>query len=201
MLVSIGIILYSALIFTAPIVKSWSWKYLNLQEILQCAFGYIFATALAHWPIEKVRDKAWETILAINKKKQDGDSRFYSRPYYACVVGIIERPLYIAAFQLGQPEFIALWMGAKIAGGWKGWENPKQGRDIFNAFMVGNALSLGYAVWGYQLIKWFYTDSYEVLIIAVSGVLVLSSWAIWGYFSVKGGKWLAKFNNELAQKK
>lgn len=198
LLLFIGIVVYSGLVFITPVVKGWSWKYLNIQEVLPYIFGYTFAVVLAHWPIKKVRDAALETILARNAQETKSN-KFYARPYYACVVGIIERPLYIASLQMGYPEFIALWIGAKIAGGWKGWENQNQGRDIFNAFMVGNALSLGYAVWGFQVTKWFYTDSYKGLISAISGIIILSSWAIAGYFQIKGRKWLKEFNSNMEE--
>jgi len=79
----------------------------------------------------------------------------------ATLVGIVEGLLYPIAILAGQPAFIGLWLGVKVAGQWGRWgtEFPppsaehaqlrrdriieaKKGRRRFNKFLVGNALRI-----------------------------------------------------------
>jgi cbb3-type cytochrome oxidase subunit 1 len=180
LLASVGIVLYSSLIFAAPIVKNWCWRYFNLQEVLQYAFGYFFAVILGHFPIRMVQSKAWEPLLATDKKLKD---RWVYRPQYGAIIGIVERILYVACLQIGKPEFIPIWIGIKIAGGWSGWQDKMQGHDVFCVVLLGNAISLVYGFWGYQLTKWFYEDTYKLLVVCLTGVLVLGCWYIRYYLN------------------
>lgn len=62
------------------------------------------------------------------------------------MIGIIERAMYAAAWFLGYPQFIALWLTLKVAGQWKLWETEEAGRARFLVFLIGNAFSISFAV-------------------------------------------------------
>lgn len=81
------------------------------------------------------------------------------------LVGISESFMYPIVLFLGKPEFIGVWLAVKVAGQWVRWkgdagqssssgdsdlEKLNEGRRRFNAFLVGNSLSimLGIATWG-----------------------------------------------------
>jgi hypothetical protein len=67
--------------------------------------------------------------------------------------------------QVGSPEFIGVWLALKVAGQWKNWTESWSievdgrtiqvvGREVFNIFLLGNALSVGFAAIGAKLIDW-----------------------------------------------
>jgi hypothetical protein len=76
-------------------------------------------------------------------------------------MGLVKRPLYVGAFLANQPTFVGIWLGLKVAGGWKGWEtgvslkNGKMipGRIVFNIMLIGSAVSAAYGWVGAQVIR------------------------------------------------
>jgi len=61
-------------------------------------------------------------------------------------VGRLERMGYVFSWLLGLPQFIALWLTLKVAGGWKAWEKEKKGRIRFQQFLIGSIISVFIAV-------------------------------------------------------
>jgi hypothetical protein len=147
--------------------------------------AYIIAI-LAHIPIRGVVQKLW-TNVGVSEK----DNKEY-RPFAwtASIIGIIERCLYIVSLQVGKPEFIAIWLGIKTAGNWKGWtEGIKQrkghrkivevdGRTVFAITLIGNSLSIGYAVVAWKIAECF-IQNYIYLIVIFTGTVIL--WIYIGY--------------------
>jgi hypothetical protein len=97
------------------------------------------------------------------------------------LVGLVERPLYVAAFLANEPAFVGIWLGLKVAGGWKGWQEDIQpndhtkkkipGRTIFNVMLIGSALSLAYGwvgAYGIRQIQWHNVTSAVVVAGALS---------------------------------
>jgi hypothetical protein len=75
------------------------------------------------------------------------------------LVGICESVIYPAALLIGAKELIGVWLAVKVAGNWVRWrgeaaspetkpdyERLNEGRRRFNAFLIGNALSIMAAV-------------------------------------------------------
>jgi hypothetical protein len=81
------------------------------------------------------------------------------------VVGVCESVLYPASLLLNKPEFIGVWLAIKVAGQWARWSGDRvegapsdldalnQGRRRFNAFLVGNAISIGFGVFVWLCFK------------------------------------------------
>lgn len=65
------------------------------------------------------------------------------------IAGSCESVLFATAFHIGKPGFIAVWLGLKIAAGWKLWE---PGRYRLEVFVTGNALCIGCAYVGARAI-------------------------------------------------
>lgn len=82
-------------------------------------------------------------------------------PFIGRVMGLVERPLYVAAFLAKEATFVGIWLGLKVAGGWKGWEkgiilaNGKEipGRIVFNIMLIGSAVSVAYGWVGAQMTR------------------------------------------------
>lgn len=62
------------------------------------------------------------------------------------LVGSCEAVLYPTAVLLGKAEFISVWLALKVAGQWSFWTGDYKGRNRFNMFLIGNALSIAAAL-------------------------------------------------------
>jgi hypothetical protein len=58
------------------------------------------------------------------------------------LVGSCEAILYPTALLIGKAEFIGVWLALKVAGHWSLWTGDYKGRNRFNMFLIGNALSI-----------------------------------------------------------
>lgn len=75
--------------------------------------------------------------------------------------------LYVVSFQVTAIEFIGVWLALKVAGQWRQWNEGQTldndikitGREIFNTFLIGNALSIIYAIVGAKIIEWYIKPS------------------------------------------
>lgn len=114
-------------------------------------------------------------------KWSQGKTNVPSDPVPAAMVGVVERPLYVTSLLIGQPAFIALWLGLKFGGWWKGRASATDGLhrpSIFQSFLIGNGLSLAYAGVGFTVIKWARQDDWMSAGI-VMGALVLLTLLLW----------------------
>lgn len=79
----------------------------------------------------------------------------YADLWSPALVGVCESIMYPTALILGKAEFIGVWLAVKVAGQWVRWRGEaiesasppsieilNEGRRRFNAFLVGNALSI-----------------------------------------------------------
>jgi len=117
----------------------------DLEQIVAIVAGYAFALVGGYLYLTKVAEVLWSL---------DDDRGPRYLPQLSGVVGLVERTLYLTAFLLSWPAFIALWLVMKIAADWKSerhWgEAP---RLTYAAFFVGSGLSLLYAVAGWYIIR------------------------------------------------
>lgn len=150
------------------------------------AIGYIFAVFVGDFAIRKISDRMWQ-CLGWSKSETPNIRPDVWQPR---LTGIVERVLYVAAFQVGKPEFIGVWLALKVAGQWTRWskepntgENVPQGRSIYQNFLIGNALSVIYALVGFKLIEWIQMVDSVGRSVLVSGVLLASTFAMWWYLS------------------
>jgi hypothetical protein len=155
----------------------------NLQiivanPIIAYAFGYIFAIFIGHFCINKIVNKLWDPT----GWREDRTVRPFS--YTANLIGGLERALYIASFQINQPEFIAVWLALKVAGQWGRWEqdigNEKKipGRMFYNIFLIGNGLSLAYSVVGAKVANFLVIKEF-FLAIVIMFALLIGSLILW----------------------
>lgn len=114
--------------------------------------GYAFSVIVGHLCIAAVVDCLYAGVGSEGKNRQAN--------YFPGLVGVLERVLFVASLQMGKAEFIGLWFALKVAGGWKRWGEGIElggvkidGRSLYNIFLIGNGLSIAYAVVGAQLIN------------------------------------------------
>ena len=128
-----------------------------LIEIIPIIIVYLIVIFLGHLCLTKLMKKLnydenpfyqlnQINVIDIHKKeifsqKQSG------------LLGIVERALYLIAFQFGWLAFIGLWLSFKTVVKWSRW-NEKDGRIFFNNFLIGNGFNLVYAFSGFQAIHY-----------------------------------------------
>jgi hypothetical protein len=61
-------------------------------------------------------------------------------------LGICERVSYTAAFLLGIPTWIGVWLAIKVAAQWNRWTDEE--RATYNVFLIGNLLSIVFGFLG-----------------------------------------------------
>ncbi len=103
-------------------------------------------------------------------------------------LGTVEMVLYVGAFQIERPEFIALWLGLKTVTKWRHWESDIPvdvegkralvlGRMAYNLFLLGNALVVLFAAVGSILIDLSSAEEWSK-VIALTGALLVGSIAL-----------------------
>ena len=102
------------------------------------------------------------------------------------VMGAIERTLYMSSLLMNYGEFIAVWLGLKVAGGWKRWQEP-DGRYYFSITLFGSGLSLLYAVVGYKMTTWIYNSQWSHAAI-VPSLLIMATYILWWWLENKVDK-------------
>ncbi|KUK43486.1 MAG: hypothetical protein XD72_2145 [Methanothrix harundinacea] len=134
-------------------VASLRFDQVETFNIFSAIIGFYFAIVIGHIFISITICKLW---LAATGEKRDPKSPFDS----SAIIGWVERALYFSALMLDKPEAIGVWLALKTSGRFWG-EGPNQekvgetsARDIFQIYLIGTALSLGYATVGWKIAEW-----------------------------------------------
>jgi enamine deaminase RidA (YjgF/YER057c/UK114 family) len=118
----------------APLIPADRWWRLFAIYIGWMVFGHLVITHVSHW----LRGLfGLQTDLC-----QPGLTPEAAR-WPPAIVGLLESVVYPTAFVIHQPEFIAVWLALKVAGGWEGWRGATfQARNRFQLFLINSTLSL-----------------------------------------------------------
>jgi len=100
-----------------------------LQNYYPSILGYLYSTVLAGFIITPISSAMWEFV-----------GRKRPNTWQPITIGIVERILYTASIQIGQPTFVGIWLALKVAGQWHGWKDDD--RTTYSNFLMGNGLSL-----------------------------------------------------------
>lgn len=139
------------------------------ERIAASAAGYFFSVIIGYWAIKQLMDAAWGTVM-----RRLGANTPHPNPYpeHPEAIGLLERTLYTAAWQLAVPGFVGIWLVLKVAGGWKGWTEDLSvsnarvsGRTVFNVFLLGTGTSLAYGVIGALIIQRLNRDSWAIALL------------------------------------
>jgi hypothetical protein len=135
--------------------------------------GYTFAIGVGHLTIRPLSLALWSGL----PQQEAAVQRDF--PGHPQMVGMLERALYVGAWQAGHPEFIGVWLVLKVAG--EVTNKTVTGRPLFNVFLVGTGVSIGYGVLGGAFIDWLGSDhEYRVLVVSivvVAGTIAMTEWA------------------------
>lgn len=143
------------------------WTYLTY------AFGFGFSVFVGHCFTKKVVGH-----LDVAIKDQDRQFRWLAEG-----VGYVERTLYTASWIMGEKGFIPVWLALKVAAQWKRWTDgePPTGRAVFSVFLIGNGLSISYAVVGAKWVEWIkHGEIWFAIVVSIAlslGTLALDCWA------------------------
>lgn len=124
-----------------------------LEHLAAIAAGIAFAVLIGHWATSSLMRTAWGAVTArLGHARAEG---LDPHPEHPAALGMLERTLYVAAWQLGTREFLGLWLALKVAGNWKEWASGApygtgtvSGGTTFNLFLVGSGTSLAFGVAG-----------------------------------------------------
>jgi hypothetical protein len=109
------------------------------------AGGFLFSVWVGDIFISKIIGNSWKRIL--------GSDPTAEYKWLSSVVGIIERPIFLIAFNIGKPEIIAGWLVLKTVNQWKTWDHKAEGRALFSVYIVGNGLSILFSFVGFLIIR------------------------------------------------
>lgn len=130
-------------------------------QYLIVALGYFYGVFIADWTIAGVVNRIWKILEAESSSttasNEDAtENEFITYPWQASLVGITERFLYIGSLQFERPEFIAIWLTLKTIAQSRRWTQAKTvpGRAIYNTFLIGNALSIGFSFVAFAGMQW-----------------------------------------------
>ena len=161
------------------------WQHRTQLEYLAIGIGFLVSVFVGHFAVYQLVSVMRENL---RKKVADPvtDDDIYPHPELSSTVGILERFLYTASWYIGEPGFIVVWLGLKVAGSWQGWSQGQKiqgqivvsGQSLFNVFLLGSGLSLAYAIVGALLIKWIMTcQGWSALFAVLS--LIGVTWILW----------------------
>jgi hypothetical protein len=118
------------------------------EHLAAIAAGYLFAILIGHWAVGTLMRSA------------SGARTATAHSTHPAAIGLLERALYVATWQLGARGFIGLWLALKVLGNWKRWtedSTPDAGtipdRSTLNRFLLGAGTSLAFAIGGALIIE------------------------------------------------
>ncbi len=143
-----------------------------MRSIVAISLGLVYSILIGGQVIEIIMKKLWKPL-----RKETPLIRPFG--YMAVLMGIVERCIYFFSFNLGYEEFIAIWLALKAAPQLRNWEKGFEvagykeisGRVIYNIFLIGNGLSIGFAVMGANLVPLIESGHYLQSVILASYLL------------------------------
>ena len=137
-----------------------------ISQYLAFAIGYFYGVFIADWTIAPLINRMWQILRSKSSSTSDADEiekEFVTYPWQASLVGITERILYISSLLFDRPEFIAVWLTLKTIAQSRRWTKAKTvpGRAIYNTFLIGNGLSIGFSFVAFAAIQWALGTEWE----------------------------------------
>ena len=146
------------------------------------AAGYAFAVAAGHWATSSLMRSGWAGVTARLGSTAPGGLN--PHPEHPAALGLLERALYMAAWQMGAREFIGIWLLLKAAGNWRGWTQDSAfgtgqiaGRTAFTLFLLGSGTSLGFGVSGALIAQLLDRDDWPLALL-LAGVVIAGTFGL-----------------------
>lgn len=154
------------------------------NAVLWQAAAYFLIVALPFYPLYCTGQVLWVQMV----KREQGNpdtAALANRTLFPALVGVVERPLFLAALMGYHAEFIGVWLALKVAGGWFGWTEGIDvpaatgtktvrvpGRVLFNRNLILSGLSVAYALAFSEALSALPHDGWLALLIATSPFLL-----------------------------
>ena len=123
------------------------------ERLAAITAGYLYAILVGHWAVSALMRIAWLRVGTPTGFTAQADRG--SHPEHPAAIGLLERALYVAAWQLGTREFIGLWLALKAAGKWRSSteDTPRgtgtvPGHTTYPLFLLGAGTSLAFGIGG-----------------------------------------------------
>ncbi|MEI6195977.1 MAG: hypothetical protein WCS42_16780 [Verrucomicrobiota bacterium] len=166
----------------------------DMGDLMPYLVGCAFAIVGGHIGTASLVDRLWISIGARPKCwKQERPDEWW----LPIIVGLVERALYVGFLTSQVPALIGVWLALKVVNKWHPWEKGLKeganqsfltvdtnttgrhlsGSSIFSIFVIGNGVSIGYALVGSYLIgewKKSYQESLLLMLITLAATLCLS---------------------------
>jgi hypothetical protein len=146
--------------------------------------GFTFSVIVGHVAIKAAAKQMWVAVDLDPDKPPLRPS-----PWQPAAIGLTERALFTAAILTGNGGFVAVWLGIKTVGQFKTWGvdqkgtttgRPVLGRVVYNNFLLGQALSIGFAAAGaYSAILLRAGKLTPALLVVLSTLLGTTILAVW----------------------
>ena len=144
-------------------------------EIAAITGGYLYAVVVGHFLTGLIVNQAWKRFLGAG---DEAISEVRGDVLFGQVAGVLERALYTASWQVGQPEFIVFWLGIKVAVQWRAWTEPMQagGREIhpritYTIFLIGSGLDIVHGTIGAFIIRGFLQGDWRFAFVLPGAVI------------------------------
>ena len=175
-----------------------------MHSYIAYAIGLFYSLVFGHVGTWLVVKKLWKPF-------QKSGQSLRPHPYTPIIVGLIERTLFFFSILLGYEEFVAIWLALKVAGQWKRWEDgfnidtddlemKNSGRVLYNIFLIGSGLSLGFAVMWAKL-KVYMEKGLIWQAIAFPLSLFIGCLVLFGIIHILQSKHKKRKENEIPQEK
>jgi hypothetical protein len=144
------------------------------------AIGFAYALIVGHLIIDWVMLRMWDCVEP-EKETRDELELKKTDDWQPPITGTVERTLYISSLLMGYGEFIGFWLALKVAIAWARWGKGHSGRTIYMGSLIGSALSVLYAVVGFQMIKWIEQEQWFLAATVPNLLLLGTGGVLWNY--------------------
>lgn len=143
-----------------------------VKDSLAILMGYYFSIVAGHYLVSKTYNQLWKSLIFPSTKIKNHPIASFT----SAIIGWVERTFYIVILQAtvasdftlqGAAQAIGFLLILKSTGYWRG--RPEESgvdetfknnsRTIYQFFLLGNALSIGYAFVGWRIILWLQEEN------------------------------------------
>jgi hypothetical protein len=135
-----------------------------------------------------------ETLWKKVAPKADASNEVRRFPWQGEALARIEALLYVAFLEFGLGYLIGVWVSLKVVGQWGRWNGQTstaggrpEGWAVFNVFLIGNALTVFYALVGFALIGMVQANQ-VVRVVGTIVVVFALTIAFWAWISGQKSK-------------
>jgi hypothetical protein len=164
------------------------------------AVAYLWVALGPAWALKRLGRSLWRRDVAQEKEPWDLHEQEH-RNFPPWAIGLVERPLFLAALLTGNAEFVGIWFALKVIGGWKEWTEGKPlypevegspripGRSLVNSFSTNAGLSLLFAAATAQAVLLCLNGVH-----LLAGAVLFSPFVLWYWIWSKSEDYICRYH-------